>query len=167
MESLYHMLERRMLHFREVQQFRQAWLWGILIGSFALSDFAVYQQLERMTLMSLFLAIGVPSLLLLWFYLIKLVTEVYDDEVKVQFVWMWRAKHIPVGAIQRVEAVTYRPIRDYGGWGIRMGANGWAYNISGNRGVRLRFADGRDFLIGSQRAEELALAIEARRRNGC
>jgi hypothetical protein len=101
--------------------------------------------------------------LLVWFYRIALVTEVYDDEIKVQFVWMWKPKHIPFRNIVRLEAVTYHPIREYGGWGIRIGSNGWAYNISGNRGVRLHYADGGEFLIGSQRPEELAQAIQARR----
>jgi hypothetical protein len=58
--------------------------------------------------------------------------------------------------------VAFRPIMEYGGWGIRRGANGWAYNVSGNRGVRLVFRDGSTFLIGSQRAEELELVIRAR-----
>ncbi len=31
----------------------------------------------------------------------------------------------------------YRPIREYGGWGIRYGWNGRAYSTSGNEGVQL------------------------------
>jgi hypothetical protein len=54
---------------------------------------------------------------------------------------------------------TYRPIRDYGGWGIRYGRGGKAYNVSGNRGVMLELSDGQKLLIGSQRPEELANAI--------
>ena len=57
-------------------------------------------------------------------------------------------------------AVKYRPIRDYGGWGIRIGAKGWAYNVSGDRGVELEMKDGTLLLIGSQRSEALAAAIE-------
>ena len=37
---------------------------------------------------------------------------------------------------------------------------GRAYNVSGREGVRLDFADGKHLLIGSQRAEELAAAIQ-------
>ena len=152
-----------MPHFREVQSFRQPWLWAILGGSFAVSAYFAWHKAWPRDAGTAVTSVLVPGLLLLWFYLIHLVTEVYDDEIKVQFVGMWRAKHIPIRDVQRVEAVTYRPIREYGGWGMRMGASGWAYNASGNRGVRLQFAGGRDFLIGSQRAEELAQAIQARR----
>jgi hypothetical protein len=54
---------------------------------------------------------------------------------------------------------TYRPIRDYGGWGIRYGRNGKAYNVSGNRGVMLEFSHGQKLLIGSQKPGDLANAI--------
>lgn len=39
------------------------------------------------------------------------------------------------------------------GWGIRRGwgGRGWAYTVSGNRGVLLELADGRHVLLGSQR----------------
>jgi hypothetical protein len=77
-------------------------------------------------------------------------------------VYLWRAKHIPFSEIRKAEAVTYRPIRDYGGWGIRSGPEGWAYNVRGNRGVRIEYQDGNKFLIGSQKAEELEQAIRAR-----
>ncbi len=55
-------------------------------------------------------------------------------------------------------------MKEYGGWGVK----GWskdkmAYNVSGDRGVELTLKDGRRIMLGSQRAEELAGAIEAAR----
>ena len=47
-----------------------------------------------------------------------------------------------------------------GGWGFRWGSSGRAYNLRGNRGVQLTLADGGRLLLGSQRADELAAAIE-------
>jgi hypothetical protein len=59
------------------------------------------------------------------------------------------------------ETRTYRPILEYGGWGVRYSfvRKGWAYTVSGNRGVQLQLANGKRILVGSQRAEELARAI--------
>ena len=54
---------------------------------------------------------------------------------------------------------TYRPVLEYGGWGLRTGRHGWAYNVHGNRGVQLQLQNGQRILIGSQRPEELARAI--------
>jgi hypothetical protein len=37
-----------------------------------------------------------------------------------------------------------------------------AYNVSGNRGVDLRLTNGKSLMIGSQRPEEFALALQTR-----
>ena len=54
---------------------------------------------------------------------------------------------------------TYSPITEYGGWGIKWGSGGKAYNVSGNRGVQQEFTDGKRLLIGSQKPEQLDSAI--------
>ncbi|MHC4643443.1 MAG: hypothetical protein ACYS32_17515, partial [Planctomycetota bacterium] len=57
---------------------------------------------------------------------------------------------------------TYKPILEYGGWGIRCSftGKGKAYNVSGNKGVQLVFTNGKKLLIGSQQPDDLAAAIE-------
>jgi hypothetical protein len=67
--------------------------------------------------------------------------------------------------IAAFEAMTYDPI-EYGGWGVRGWPDryGWAYNVRGNRGVRLAFRNGHRLMLGSQRADELARAIEEAKR---
>lgn len=61
--------------------------------------------------------------------------------------------------ISAAEEVKYRPIMEYGGWGIRFRRNIRAYTIRGNEGVMLTFADGRKILLGSQKADKLLKAI--------
>ena len=64
-------------------------------------------------------------------------------------------------------ARTYRPIWEYGGWGIRCSfGKGKAYNVSGNKGVQLVFKSGKRLLIGSQRADELEEALSKLERGG-
>ena len=61
----------------------------------------------------------------------------------------------------------YKPIREYGGWGIRCSLKkGRAYNVSGNKGVQLVLKNGKQLLIGSQRADELEEAIRSIREAG-
>ncbi len=69
---------------------------------------------------------------------------------------------IPFDEIERSEAVDYQPLRQYGGWGLRGLGSNRAYNVSGSQGVRLQLRNGDVVMIGSQRAAELALAIDAR-----
>ncbi len=49
------------------------------------------------------------------------------------------------------------------GWGIRLTPSGWVYNASGRKAVRLRFASGKQFTIGTNEPEALLAAIEAAR----
>lgn len=110
-------------------------------------------------------AIGIP-LGVAWLLLAaKLTTKVGDATLEVG---LWplhrKPKKIDLMRVTKVEACTYRPLRDYGGWGVRKGRGGWAYNVSGDRGARLTYDDGETLLIGSQRDAELADAIEAARK---
>jgi len=92
----------------------------------------------------------------------RLVVEVRGDGLWVKFSPFHRSsKRIPLERALSVASVTYRPILRYGGWGIRWTWKGKAYNVSGNRGVRIDFDSGRHLLLGSQRPDELARAIES------
>ena len=98
--------------------------------------------------------------------LLHMTTEVTPTEVRVWFGWVPIYRRVVlITSIQRYHVVEYRPIIDYGGWGIRTGRDGErVLNARGNRGVRLELADGSKLLIGSQRSEELAETIERARR---
>jgi hypothetical protein len=62
--------------------------------------------------------------------------------------------------IQDVEPLTYSPLRDYGGWGIRYGREGKAYNVSGYQGILLGLKGGSNVLIGSNNHQALCAVIE-------
>jgi hypothetical protein len=104
-------------------------------------------------------------LLLFLFFRGRLVTEVRTSGVFVRYFPFHRSfRHIPLEGVRSCEARTYSPIREYGGWGIRMAPHKRAYNVSGNRGVELEYEDGKKLLIGSKKAEQLASAVESIRR---
>jgi hypothetical protein len=91
----------------------------------------------------------------------RLTTEVNRSGLYIQFFpFHLSPKKIPLNKVVQLEIKTYRPVRDYLGYGIRYGAAGKAYNMSGDRGVNLKFSAGRDILIGSQKPEELAQALQ-------
>jgi hypothetical protein len=105
------------------------------------------------------LMVGVGILLL--FHLLELTVTVRPTEIDIRFRPLTR-RRIPFVALRSCEARTYRPLREYGGWGVRRSwKGGWAYNVRGNRGVQLQLEDGTSILIGSQRADELAAAIQS------
>ncbi len=102
----------------------------------------------------------VVLVLLIFFALARLVIRVSPQGLDVEFRPLTH-RHIPLADTSSCEARVYRPIREYGGWGIRM--SGWkggrAYNVRGNRGVQLTLRSGESVLLGSQRADELASVI--------
>ena len=165
------------VYFHETQQFRQPWLWALLISTSLLQagtfGYAMIQQfiLRRpwgdRPMPDAGLAVLGPLMMLLavllpyFFYAMKLVVEVRDDGLHCSFLPFIR-RQIPFRDIKHCEARTYNPLMEYGGWGIRFGRHGKAYNVSGNRGVQLELLSGERLLLGSQRPEELAAAIQSR-----
>lgn len=91
--------------------------------------------------------------------LMKLVTEVRPDGIHVRL-FPLPTRHISPADIREAQVRTYRPILEYGGWGLRFGFYGMAYNARGNRGVQLVLQNGRRVLIGSQQPETLLQAIQ-------
>jgi len=160
--------------FHEVQQFRQRWIWGLLLPTFLLViillGYGMVQQLVlgqpwgNKPLTNTALAVTGPLIILFevgfvyLFWSLKLVTEVRDDGLYLRF-YPLSHKKIGFPEIKSCEARTYRPIMEYGGWGIRYGRSGRAYSVCGNRGVQLVLVNKKRLLIGSQRPEGLAAAI--------
>ena len=99
---------------------------------------------------------------------LRMVTLVTPAELRISFGFLPTYKRVvALDAINHIEVVQYHPIRDYGGWGLRFSRDGERiYNARGSRGVRIQLRDGSRLLIGSQRPEELARALEATHRTG-
>ena len=164
--------------FKEIQRFDQPWLWILLVTTMlvlvGVFGYGLFQQMvlgvpwgERPLSDTALLSAGMTSLLLfggilMLFRSLRLITEVRPEGLSIRFQPL-RRKLIPYRQIKSCQARTYRPLWEYGGWGIKYGPSGWAYNVKGERGVQLVLQDGKRILIGSQRADELERAI---RRNG-
>ena len=167
-----------MINFEETQRF-PIWVMAmvILAGAASIGIFAIgfYVQLVRgepwgnnpmtdgalLGLGVVFIALGIG---LIWlFATLRLITEVHEDSVHVRFAPL-RPRRIPFEQIISVEVRELRPIRDFGGWGLRYGKGTKAYLARGNRGVHLDMASGLDIVIGSQQPETLAATIRTRRR---
>ena len=108
----------------------------------------------------IYFALGIVALLTLWFSLAKLVTEVRETALLIRFFLHAPERTVAWHEIRRAEAVTYSTW--YGGWGVRWGPRGMAYTVMGNRGVRVELRNGKELVVGSQRAYELADAINER-----
>lgn len=158
------------MNYREVQQFRQIWIWLFIILLTGIAWYSFFQQIifRRqfgsnpapdlvMWIIWIVVGIGFP----LFFHAMRLIVEVRKDGVYIRFSPLhYRFHRIPLTELKSYKVRNYSPIKEYGGWGIRYGVKGKAYNVSGNRGVQLELLNGKRLLIGSQKPEELAMAID-------
>jgi hypothetical protein len=91
----------------------------------------------------------------------RLTVTVDETQVSVGFGGGLARRRFAVHSIESVSAVKTSWLA---GWGIRLTPHGWLYNAWGRDAVRLRFAGGHRFTIGTDEPEALLAAIELARR---
>ena len=156
------------MDFREEQRIGVWWIWlAVLIPAVVMLSI-FWEQIVHgrphgshpgpdwmVWALTLLFCLGVP--LLLW--ILRLTVTVDDEGIHIHY-YPFVRRSIPFNEVRAFCARRYRPIREFGGWGIRSGlGKKMAYNAKGDLGVELYLDDKRSVMIGSQRHEELAAAI--------
>jgi hypothetical protein len=101
----------------------------------------------------------VSGLLLLCLVLFSsLTTKVYPDRVTCHFGFGVIHRSIALADLASVAVVRNSWLS---GWGIRLTATGWLWNVSGLDAVELVFRDGHRFRIGSDEAPALCSALQS------
>jgi len=141
--------------FEENQRFTQWWLWVILL-SFPIISFGPFDE-NPINWYHVLIGLGIPFL----FYTFQLRIKVSVDGLHYQFFpFHFKAHTIKIEDIEKFKATEYSPLKEYGGWGIKFGFGGKAYNVSGNKGVRIHLKDGTNIMFGSQKHNELEKALK-------
>jgi hypothetical protein len=144
--------------FREEQRFRQPWLMLLMAGTILVCAWAI--DVSGIQSWGAWLVVAFPAATWVWLLSMTLVTEVRPEGLYIRFKMLWPERTIPFSQIVKVEEKRYRPILEYGGWGVRGIAPVKAFNVSGNRGVLLSLTGGQSLMIGSQRPDQLAAALQ-------
>lgn len=117
---------------------------------------------------SLFWGFGVSFVILagILYFMVnsKLTTEIWTDGIRYSFPpLLRRERFIPLSEIKGAEVQKYKPIMEFGGWGWRVKfiSRKTAYNVSGNKGLRVFKIDGSQVLFGTRQSEELSNAVNA------
>ena len=156
--------------FEESQSFRQPLLWlfmGIVLllaaGPqlwFMLGKNGVTGVQITVLAVTLLIFLGVGSLL----YLSRLEATVDSRGLGYRFYPLQISmRTLPWKDMHSFEVVTVRPIRDFGGWGLRYSGKGTALIVSGNLCVRIGLANGGSLFIGSAKPGQLLAALETGR----
>jgi hypothetical protein len=159
------------LYFHEVQRVRQVWIYTLILAIFVLWIWQLVQQVvlgnpvgSNPAPDAVVIIMGIiPVAALALMFTLKLETRVDGTGINYR---MWpfhkNFRLIKPEDIEKWEVRKYRPIGDYGGWGIRvgLGKNGMAFNMSGNMGAIFDFKKGKRILIGTRKPEEFKAALE-------
>jgi hypothetical protein len=175
----------RRVYFKEEQRFTQVWLWVVLIvtavGAILPVVVALYAQLvegrqfgenpsSNVTLLiTFFIVLGFSVGVILLFWKTRLITVVDNQAIQVRFPpFFLKARVFSADTIKEYRIRKYKPILEYGGWGIRfgLGRKGKAYNVKGNTGLQLVFKDDKHLLIGTQRSDALYRAMKKMMKGG-
>lgn len=154
--------------FYEEQRFTQWWIYLIIAAAVIFAWWMFLQQIVFdqpvgndpgpdwiVWIVFFLIGIGMP----LFFATLKLRTWVYPEHISLRFLY-FHHRRIPLESIVSFEAREYRPIMEFGGWGIRwVPGKGMAYNVKGNKGVELKLSSGKLLMIGSQEHKKLERAI--------
>ena len=157
-------------YFKEEQRFKQWWIILIVLSASAFPWFGLFYQIIlghklgnnpapdwMIILIWLLFGIGFP----LFFLSAKLITEVNEDGIYIKFFpFQLKYKFFSFDEIESFKDREYRPIREYGGWGIRYGLSGKAYNDYGNKDLQLVMSNKKKILIGSQKSYEFYKAVQ-------
>jgi hypothetical protein len=151
--------------FEEKQSFRQVWIWALLLTINGTLLYGMYQQMvlkipfgnNPMSNSGYIVTIILILLFNLFFFFLQLRTRIDEEGIHIRFFPLHiKYKSYLWSTISKAYIREYKPIREYGGWGLRLGA----YNVSGNKGLQLEFKNGDKLLIGTNKPDELNAVIQ-------
>ncbi|MCD6192802.1 MAG: hypothetical protein DRI99_00865 [Candidatus Aminicenantes bacterium] len=157
--------------FEEKQKFTQLWIWfTVLVPAFLAWNGFIRQIIMKepwgehpapdsiMILIWVFIGWGLPLLI----YFTGLTTLVKEDGFYYRFTpFHFRFHKINWEDLEKVERITFSALKNYGGYGIRFGQGEKAYIVKGREGVRFYLKSGRKVVFGSQKANELIMALNS------
>jgi hypothetical protein len=158
--------------YKEIQKFNQPWIMVMLSASCifmsGIFGFGIYRQMllgqkfgnnpmsNTALIIVTILVLTLFILLLVLFGFARLTTIIDDKGIRYRFFpFHSRFYELNWTMIERCEVISYNPLREYGGWGIRPGRGGKAYNVSGNKGLQIYLKTGKKILIGTLKDKEL------------
>ena len=150
----------------EENQWFASWVYVMLAGVAVSFSLAVWLAAAPGDTGAWYLHAAILAGLMLVANVLFLTTRAGNGELYIRFgvFFPLYRKRIPLSEISEVRCVTYRPLVNAGGWGIRFGrfegALCWFYNARGNQGVFFQTPKYR-CIVGSQDPEHLEAALRA------
>lgn len=145
----------------ETQQFRQIWIWAILLGvsvaGIASASYKVSTQ-PSLSLLNIITPLTLLVLVNALFYSLKLTTRITDSSLSFRFFPFIGNRTYRFEDLESMEIISYNGLKEFRGWGIKWNGNYWSYTTGGTHGILIKTKD-KKFLLGTQKPEEVKQAI--------
>ena len=143
-------------NYYEIQQFRQIWVWLILLVAELAILFTILTRVMNLFVSIIIISVGFGFIWL--FYRMYLLTIIKEDGIQIKF-FPFTDVIIPFKNIKDYKIKEYRPILDYGGWGIRFNKSDKAYTVCGKIGLQIELSNGKKILLGTQKPDDLIQSV--------
>jgi hypothetical protein len=147
--------------FTEIQRFNQWWIWLLLAGLFLIPFYSIYKEFIKTTKSELsafdnpgwIIMTFAIAMLILFMTSLRLTTSIDEDKIHIRFSPL-TSKTFEWNDIKSAELIKYGFV---GGWGIRLWTKyGTVYNVKGDMGLAIHMKNGKKYVIGTQKVEELS-----------
>ena len=159
--------------FHEEQKFAQPWIWVVLITSItavivmvAIGDKKEIQPENNEEMAALIVGGGILLISMIgltWLFLkMRLITYIDENGINFRYPPMNnKYRRILKSEIESYEVREFKPIKEFGGHGIKTGPKrrGKSFTVSGKTGLQLILKNGDKLLIGTQRKEAMRSAM--------
>lgn len=145
--------------FKERQKVDSLWIYLVIVTTLLICAI-VYTFIKPFDEKEFMFTMLFLSMLVVLLTTIRLDTEINSLGIYYRFFPLKKKIFIPKTEIKDCYFRIYKPIREYGGWGIRTGRQGRAFSIRGTKGIQILLKDGSLILIGTSDEIGIKRAIE-------
>jgi len=152
--------------FTESQRLDSMWLY-IAFALVCIVNYILYNHLGETDASAIYTSFSVFGILCFIFIIIRLETKYSSDGVEYKlFPFQLKFRKILWSDTANREIVKYKPIADFGGWGLRKTKTGSAITAKGNMGLSFeQISTSKKILLGTQRPEELKQFLDLDKKN--
>ncbi len=161
-----------MKDFKETQWFNQWFMLLTLLIPLGLMIYCIYAwyiagvRVDKVTVddtTGQIVVLGLLGFTSLFLVSMRMYTKIDQEGIHYCF-WPFVVKWRKVSWYDVESAVVkqYKPIADFGGWGIKMSMSKgiWAYSVKGKQGIFIRQRDGKELMLGTQKKDEAAKILQ-------
>jgi len=163
-------METTACYFEEKQRMNQWFIWVVLLIINGITAVSVYVQIIEkqpvgnnpisdvgLIILAVFMVAFTVFILS-----VRLETRIFEDHIAFRLSpFHLKARRIERDQLKIIDVRKYKPILEYGGWGLRGMGKNVAYNISGNQGIQLELHNGKRILLGTRQPDAARAALDA------